>query len=134
MVHTELEDLSGLPTLESSLIEIPEAQNALETRLKALGREHKALILRTSHVGGHKFAGNVVVGLIWSLVRSWLMIVLPKIQIYNPQGTGVWYGRVTPHDVESIVKNTVINGQVLPAILRGGMNLQRPGCKALNDW
>jgi len=114
VVDTELEDLSEFPTLESSLIKVPEAQTALETRLKALGGEHKALILRTSHIGGHKFAGNVV--------------------IYNPQGTSVWYGRVTPHDVESIVKNTIINGQVLPAILRGGMNLARPGCKALNDW
>lgn len=59
---------------------------------------------------------------------------LKSSQIYNPQGTSVWYGRVTPHDVESIVKNTIINGQVLPAILRGGMNLARPGCKGLYDW
>jgi len=114
VVHTELEDLSGNPTLESSLSNSPEPETAFETQLKALGVEHKALILRNSHIGGHKFAGNVI--------------------IYNPQGTGVWYGRVTPHDVESIVKNTIINGKVLPPILRGGMNLARPGCKALHDW
>jgi len=114
VVHTELEDLSGNPTLESSLVNGPEPEVAFETQLKALGGEHKALILRTSHIGGHKFAGNVI--------------------IYNPQGTSVWYGRVTTHDVESIVKNTIINGQVLPPILRGGMNLARPGCKALHDW
>ncbi|KAH0839698.1 Sucrase/ferredoxin-like-domain-containing protein [Lanmaoa asiatica] len=114
VVHTELEDLSGNPTLEPLLIKDPEPEIAFETQLKAHGGEHKALILRTSHVGGHKFAGNVI--------------------IHNPQGTSVWYGRVTPHDVESIVKNTIINGQVLPPILRGGMNLARPGCKALLDW
>lgn len=60
-VHTGLEDLSGSPTLESLLTEGPEPEVAFEKRLKALGGEHKALILRTSHVGGHKFAGNVVV-------------------------------------------------------------------------
>ncbi|KAI9574914.1 Sucraseferredoxin-like protein [Boletus coccyginus] len=114
VVHTELEDLSENPTLESSLISGPEPEIAFETQLKALGGEQKALILRTSHIGGHRFAGNV--------------------NIYNPQGTSVWYGRVTPHDVESIVKNTIIDGLVLPPILRGGMNLARTGCKALHDW
>ncbi|KAF8559050.1 hypothetical protein OG21DRAFT_1474462 [Imleria badia] len=114
VVHTELEDLSRNPTLESSLINGPEPEITFEAQLKELGGEHKALILRTSHIGGHKFAGNVI--------------------IYNPQGTSVWYGRVTPHDVESIVKNTIINGQVLPPMLRGGLNLTRPGCKALHDW
>lgn len=63
-----------------------------------------------------------------------LILCSNSFQIYNPQGTSVWYGRVTPHDVESIVKKTIIDGQVLPPILRGGMNLARPGCKALHDW
>ena len=110
----------------------PEPEVAFEAQLKALGGEHKALILRTSHIGGHKFSGNVTVRL--SPTHSLLRTNISSTQIYNPQGTSVWYGRVTPHDVESIVKNTIINGQVLPAILRGGMNLARPGCKALHDW
>ncbi|KAG8218417.1 Sucrase/ferredoxin-like-domain-containing protein [Butyriboletus roseoflavus] len=114
VVHTGLEDLSGNPTIESSLIKGLESEIAFETQLKALGGEHKALILYTSHVGGHKFAGNVI--------------------LHSPRGTSVWYGRITPHDVESIVKNTIINGQVLPTILRGGMNLARPGCETLHDW
>lgn len=61
VVHTELEDLSRNPTLESSLINDLEPEIAFETQLKALEGEHKALILRTSHIGGHKFAGNVIV-------------------------------------------------------------------------
>ncbi|KAG9317244.1 Sucrase/ferredoxin-like-domain-containing protein [Chiua virens] len=113
-VHTELEDLSGNPTMESSLMKSADPESAFTEQLRAIGEERKALILRISHMGGHKFAGNVI--------------------IYNPQGTSVWYGRITPHDVESIVKNTIMNGQVLPAVLRGGMNLARPGCKGLNDW
>ena len=55
-------------------------------------------------------------------------------QIYTPSGSGVWYGRVTPHDVDSIVENTIIKGLVLPPLLRGGLNLSRPNCKSLNDW
>lgn len=55
-------------------------------------------------------------------------------QIYTPSGSGVWYGRVTPHDVDSIVTNTIINGLVLPPLLRGGLNLSRPNCSTLNDW
>ena len=55
-------------------------------------------------------------------------------QIYTPSGSGIWYGRVTPHDVDSIVMNTIINGLVLPPLLRGGLNLSRPNCSTLNDW
>ncbi|KIJ70322.1 hypothetical protein HYDPIDRAFT_122003 [Hydnomerulius pinastri MD-312] len=112
--YTELEDLSSNPTLEYSSKSNADPEAAFEAQLKTLQDERKALILRNSHIGGHKFAGNVI--------------------IYTPRGASVWYGRVTPHDVESIVKNTVIAGQVLPSILRGGLNLARPGCKTLHDW
>ncbi|KLO11261.1 hypothetical protein SCHPADRAFT_999075 [Schizopora paradoxa] len=70
----------------------------------------KALILKNSHFGGHKYAGNVVIN--------------------YPNGAGVWYGRVTPHEVPSIIKNTIIDGKVLPPLLRGGANISRPGCIA----
>ncbi|KIL00394.1 hypothetical protein PAXRUDRAFT_821765 [Paxillus rubicundulus Ve08.2h10] len=113
-VHTRLEDLSESPSLESSLSIYPDPEIAFEAELKGLRDERKVLILRNSHIGGHKFAGNVI--------------------IYTPRGASVWYGRVTPHDVQSIVKNTIIAGQVLPPILRGGLNLVRPGCKTLYDW
>jgi (2Fe-2S) ferredoxin len=46
----------------------------------------------------------------------------------------VWYGRITPHEVDSVVENTVEGGLVLPALLRGGLNLSKPGCKTLHDW
>ena len=55
-------------------------------------------------------------------------------QIYTPNGVGLWYGRVSTHEVESIVANTIIGGQVLAPLLRGGMNLQKPGCKSFHDW
>lgn len=67
-----------------------------------------------SHIGGHKFAGNVI--------------------LYIPSGTktqdgkesglagcGIWYGRVEPKHVEGIVKETVLGGRVIEDLFRGGI-------------
>lgn len=62
------------------------------------------------------------------------MISQVSKQIYTPQGSGVWYGRVSTHEVESIVDNTIVEGKVLPPLLRAGLNVSRPGCSTLNDW
>jgi (2Fe-2S) ferredoxin len=51
-----------------------------------------------------------------------------------PSGAGVWYGRVSTHEIESIVRTTIIDGKILPPLLRGGVNLARPDYKRLNDW
>jgi len=93
----------------------PEAREEnIASQLKESADVKRALILKVSHIGGHKYAGNCI--------------------IYTPSGSGIWYGRVTPHDVDSIVVNTILNGLVLPPLLRGGLNLSRPSCKTLNDW
>ncbi|KAF5387799.1 hypothetical protein D9615_000185 [Tricholomella constricta] len=105
LMGTPLEDLQGTPE---------ETQQHIEKELRISAQEKRALILKTSHVGGHKYAGNCI--------------------IYTPQGSCVWYGRVSPHEVESIVVNTIIHGLVLPPLLRIGLNISRPGCKTLNDW
>lgn len=55
-------------------------------------------------------------------------------QINTPKGASIWYGRVTPHEVDAIVQETIIGGKILPALLRGGMNLCAPGRRTLNDW
>lgn len=115
-IHTQLEDLTSIvgPPLESLQMTAEEKTTDILRQLRALPEQHKALILKNSHTGGHKYAGNCI--------------------IYNPQGSGVWYGRVTTHEVESIVQNTILGGEVLPPLLRGGLNLSRPGCKTLHDW
>ncbi|RDB23227.1 Altered inheritance of mitochondria protein 32 [Hypsizygus marmoreus] len=100
-----LEELHGTPE---------ETEQHIEKELRSSAQEKRVLILKTSHIGGHKYAGNCI--------------------IYTPQGSSVWYGRVSPHEVESIVVNTIIDGMVLPPLLRGGLNISRPGCKTLNDW
>lgn len=37
------------------------------------------------------------------------------------QGTGVWYGRVGPEQVEGLVEETVVTGKVVVELLRGGV-------------
>lgn len=113
-VHTDLYDLTSEPSLETQTSSTTEKEQLIETQLRSLHAEHRALILKNSHVGGHKFAGNCI--------------------IYTPRGAGVWYGRVTPHEVESVVKHTIIDGQVLPTIFRGGVGLTCRGQKTLYDW
>ncbi|GAO52216.1 hypothetical protein G7K_6299-t1 [Saitoella complicata NRRL Y-17804] len=55
-----------------------------------------------SHIGGHKFAGNVI--------------------IYRKEkGEGIWYGKVEPCHVERIVEETVVSGMVFEGLLRGGV-------------
>jgi len=58
-------------------------------------------VAATSHLGGHKWAGNVVV---YVLSEGW----------------GVWYGRVGVREVEGIVRETVVGKKVVGGgILRG---------------
>ncbi|KAI1491220.1 Sucraseferredoxin-like protein [Biscogniauxia mediterranea] len=68
-----------------------------------------------SHIGGHKFAGNVI-------------IYLPptfKNSAGNPHplaGHGVWYGRIEPKHVEGVIQETIIKGNVIADHLRGAVN------------
>ncbi|KAK9236127.1 Sucraseferredoxin-like protein [Lipomyces kononenkoae] len=52
-----------------------------------------------SHVGGHKYAGNVI--------------------IYKNTGEGIWLGRVEPKHCRAIVEETILKGRVYPEIMRG---------------
>ncbi|PPQ95474.1 hypothetical protein CVT26_008502 [Gymnopilus dilepis] len=103
----------GLP-LEDLNVTPEERHENIQEQLKQSSESKRALIVKVSHVGGHKYAGNCI--------------------IYTPSGSGIWYGRVTPHDVDSIVDNTIIKGLILPPLLRGGLNLSKPNCQTLNDW
>ncbi|TLD32144.1 hypothetical protein E2P81_ATG07634 [Venturia nashicola] len=67
-----------------------------------------------SHIGGHKWAGN-------------LIIYFPKYYKGHPQsnhplkGKGIWYGRVEPWHVEGIIEQTIIEGTIIRELFRGGM-------------
>ena len=64
-----------------------------------------------SHVGGHAFAGNVIVYLPPGLV-------LRNGQVSPLAGMGIWYGRVEPRHVWGIME-TVQRGEVIEELLRG---------------
>lgn len=62
-----------------------------------------------SHIGGHKYAGNVI------------MYIPPSMTDNELRGAGVWYGRVGPGHVEGVVEETLIRGRVITELLRGGV-------------
>ncbi|CZR38725.1 uncharacterized protein FPRO_06084 [Fusarium proliferatum ET1] len=69
-----------------------------------------------SHIGGHKFAGNVIIYL------------PPDLKMGNEPhplaGCGIWYGRVDPKNVEGIVKETILKGNVVADMFRGGIDAE----------
>jgi hypothetical protein len=69
-------------------------------------------VAQISHIGGHKYAGNVIVYLPPSLEGNAL------------KGTGIWYGRVGPENVEGLVEETVVRGRVVVELLRGGITME----------
>ena len=60
-VHTHLDNPTG-PPLED-YADGQEKETELNRRLRELDHEpvKRALILKTSHIGGHKYAGNIIV-------------------------------------------------------------------------
>ncbi|KAK2749426.1 Altered inheritance of mitochondria protein 32 [Myotisia sp. PD_48] len=68
-----------------------------------------------SHIGGHKFAGNVIIYLPTALKSS-------EGRLHSLAGKGIWYGRVEPRHVEGIVKETILNGLVIQDHFRGGID------------
>jgi hypothetical protein len=70
--------------------------------LAARGRADQVAVRRSSHVGGHKYAGNV--------------LVYPG---------GDWYGHVTPADVPRIVDQHIVGDEVVWDLWRGRMGLSQ---------
>ncbi|KDE06888.1 hypothetical protein MVLG_02776 [Microbotryum lychnidis-dioicae p1A1 Lamole] len=83
---------------------LEERESKMDEALKGVRiGEGRVGVFKCSHIGGHRYAGNVI--------------------IYLPNGTSIWYGRVTPRDVGAIVQTTLIEGKVIPELLRGGLGL-----------
>jgi len=62
-----------------------------------------------SHIGGHKYAGNVII------------YIPPSLKDNALAGTGIWYGRVAPEHVEGIIDETIFGGRVIRDMFRGGI-------------
>jgi (2Fe-2S) ferredoxin len=72
----------------------------LAAKEKGIGQD--VAVLACSHVGGHKFAGNILV--------------------YDSIG-GHWYGRVKPCHAPVIIEEHVVKGRVLKDLWRGRMDV-----------
>ena len=84
---------------------------------KGKGKGKGVSVGLVSHVGGHKWAGNVIVYFPPILTRE----VLDGIEDGQEElaGRGVWYGRVEPRHVEGIVNETIVGGRVIEELCRG---------------
>ncbi|KAG9246338.1 Sucraseferredoxin-like protein [Calycina marina] len=67
-----------------------------------------------SHIGGHKFAGNIIVYIPPGMKKA-------GGEDHELAGCGIWYGRVEPKHVDGIVKETVLGGRVIQDMFRGGI-------------
>jgi hypothetical protein len=99
LARQNLEVLSGTPTTDSKGNAKSEARRSPAVRVGMI-----------SHIGGHKWAGNVI-------------IYIPSSAVGHPlSGKGIWYGRVGPENVEGIVAKTVLDGKVIKDLFRGGID------------
>ena len=93
---------------------------ATETSKLDLGKVNIGMI---SHIGGHKWAGNVIV----YIPPKWRIDSQKEGEegdlIRSPlAGTGIWYGRVEPKHVEGIIQETLVKGRVIEDLFRGGID------------
>ena len=72
-----------------------------------------ARVALVSHIGGHKWAGNVI------------LYFAPAFYTENGlsplAGKGIWYGRVEPRHVQGIIQETVRGGKIIRDLYRGGV-------------
>eukprot|EP01018_Ginkgo_biloba_P024535 Gb_39241 [translate_table: standard] len=75
--------------------------------IEARGLKHRVFVSPCSHLGGHKYAGNLI--------------------IYGPSAggeiTGHWYGYVTPDDVPVLLDQHIGKGDIVDRLWRGQMGL-----------
>jgi hypothetical protein len=96
-----------------ALLRDPPVAEAAEVNIDVEGYTPTARVGLISHVGGHKWAGNVI-------------IYIPPSFKANPlAGKGIWYSRVAPEHVEGIVMKTIIDGKVIKELFRGGIDQHR---------
>lgn len=71
------------------------------------GLQGQVSVSPCSHIGGHKYAGNVIV-------------FSPNA---NGEVTGHWYGYVTPEDVPTLLEQHIGKGEIIGHLWRGQMGL-----------
>lgn len=105
------------PVLETEFQRVLQSRGFASTGSDAVtvdGPDHANVGL-ISHIGGHKYAGNVIV------------YIPPKMTVGESEphplaGKGIWYGRIEPKHVEGIVQKTILTGRVVKDHFRGGID------------
>ncbi|KAL8630439.1 hypothetical protein Q9189_003860 [Teloschistes chrysophthalmus] len=79
-----------------------------------------------SHVGGHAFAGNVIIYIPpgHKVPPSETGEKDHDTELSPLAGSGVWYGRVEPKHVQGILEETVQKGKIIGELWRGGLQIQ----------
>ncbi|KAE8672443.1 protein kinase PVPK-1-like [Hibiscus syriacus] len=85
----------------------------LNEEIEMQGLKGQVFVSACSHIGGHKYAGNLI---IFSLDSE------GKI-------TGNWYGYVTPHDVPELLDQQIAKGEIIERLWRGKMGASTEGGK-----
>ena len=88
-------------------------QGTSEVGFQKINLVHQAAVASISHIGGHAWAGNVII----YFPRKYKL--RNSFGLHPLTGRGVWYGRVEPKHVEGIVEETVKQGTIIRDLLRG---------------
>lgn len=118
VLEREFEEMLGKAGVEvlSGYVPLKKTEDG-QARIEGKVEESKKVTARVgiiSHIGGHKFAGNVI------------FYIPPKAKLESGEahplaGMGIWYGRVEPKHVEGLIKATLKEGKVVEELLRGGV-------------
>ncbi|XP_062105677.1 altered inheritance of mitochondria protein 32 [Humulus lupulus] len=85
--------------------------------IKSRGLSYQVVVNACSHIGGHKYAGNLI--------------------IYSPgldgKVTGHWYGYVTPEDVPELLDQHIAKGEIIERLWRGQMGVSAEEGEKAND-
>lgn len=103
----------GLPVFKGP-VDAGDKQSWVEIEAVDQAVGNSARVGLISHIGGHKFAGNVILYLPPGLKTR-------HGKLSKLAGCGIWYGRVEPKHVEGIVRETVLGGRVIEELFRGGI-------------
>jgi (2Fe-2S) ferredoxin len=107
--------VQGPIEVDESLEEVPALEGTIHEDARTKATARVGLI---SHIGGHKFAGNIIIYL------------PPKLMLecgskHGLAGHAIWYGRVEPKHVEGIIQETILGGKVIEDLFRGGIDPER---------
>ncbi|MBA0759395.1 hypothetical protein Gotri_022291 [Gossypium trilobum] len=81
------------------------------------GLQGRVSVSPCSHIGGHKYAGNVII----------------FGSNFNGEVTGHWYGYVTPDDVPTLLEWHIGKGEIIDALWRGQMGLSEEEQKKFQE-